>query len=157
MNTRLRVLYTDDKCEPFLAESGLLMTLQTKSVRLPINAQHVKIIVEKDLFAEKWRVAYNGTLNNLSECIRITGATFSSKIEPCKQKKKKKLQFIESIYFDFNHLIYLFFSLYIITNKLAIKQRANIQLHTDNIQTYKEKIYIERDVYYCTKTKECYL
>ncbi len=84
MNTRLRVLYTDDKCEPFLAESGLLMTLQTKSVRLPINAQHVKIIVEKDLFAEKWRVAYNGTLNNLSECIRITGATFSSKIEPCK-------------------------------------------------------------------------
>lgn len=84
MNTRLRVLYTDDKCSPFLAESGLLWVLQTKSVTLPSNARNVKIIVEKDLFAENWRVAYNGTLSDVNKCIRITGVTFSSKIQPCK-------------------------------------------------------------------------
>ena len=84
MNTRLRVLYTDENCSPFLAESGLLWFLQSKSVTLPTNARNVKIIVEKDLFAENWRVAYNGTLSDVNKCIRITGTTFSSTVKPCK-------------------------------------------------------------------------
>ncbi len=84
MNTRLRVLYTDENCTPFLAESGLLMTSQTKSVTLPNNAQHIKILVEKDMFAEHWRLAYNGTVTGASKCIRITGVTVSSPIKPCK-------------------------------------------------------------------------
>jgi len=84
MNTRLRVLYTDNKCSPYLAESGLLMTSQTKSVTLPSNAQNIKIIVEKDVFAENWRVAYTGTVTGATTCIRIIGSTFASKIKPCK-------------------------------------------------------------------------
>ena len=84
MNTRLRVLYTDENCSPFLAETGSLWAFQTKSVTLPTNAKNIKIIVQKDLFAETWRVAYNGTLSEVNKCIRITGVTFSSKIKPCK-------------------------------------------------------------------------
>ncbi len=83
MNTRLRVLYTDANCNPFIAETGRIMILQTKSVILPSYAQNVKIIAEKDLFAENWRVAYNGSLVGVSQCIRITGVTFRSKIKPC--------------------------------------------------------------------------
>lgn len=84
MNTRLRVLYTDENSVPFLAESGLLWVGQTKSVTLPIGAKNIKIIVQKDLFAENWRVAYSGTLDGVSKCIRITGVTLHSTIKPCK-------------------------------------------------------------------------
>jgi hypothetical protein len=83
MNTRLRVLYTDKNGNPFLAESGVIMFLQTKSVTLPIGAQNIKIIVEKDMLAGNWRGVYNGTLTGASKCIRITGVTFRSKIKPC--------------------------------------------------------------------------
>jgi hypothetical protein len=83
MNTRLRVLYTDKSGNPFLAESGVIMFLKTKSVTLPANAQNIKIIVEKDMFAGNWRTVYTGTLNAASTCLRITGVTFRSKIQPC--------------------------------------------------------------------------
>jgi hypothetical protein len=86
MNTRLRVLYTDANNSPFIAETGTLWALQTKSVTLPASAKNIKIIVEKDLFSGNWRVAYNGTLpaNASSQCLRITGVTVSSRIKSCK-------------------------------------------------------------------------
>lgn len=84
MNTRLRVLYTDANGNPGLAESGRLWGGQTKSVRLPAGAQHVKIIVEKDLFFETWRVAYEETLTKTNHCIRIVGVTLISRIHSCK-------------------------------------------------------------------------
>lgn len=83
MNTRLRVLFTDDNCSPFLAESETLWAFQTKSVQLPTSAKNVKIIVEKDLIAGTWRVAYNGTLSDVNKCIRITGTTLSSTTKAC--------------------------------------------------------------------------
>lgn len=84
MNTRLRVLYTDASGNPLIAETGRLVAGQTKSVTLPTGAQHIKVVVEKDLFLEHWRVAYNGTLTNGNQCIRIVGVTLFSKIHPCK-------------------------------------------------------------------------
>ena len=84
MNTRLRVLYSDAACNPFLLETGRLFVGQSKSVTVPADAKNIKIIVEKDLIFETWRVAYTGTLSNGNQCIRIVGVTFSSKIHPCK-------------------------------------------------------------------------
>ena len=84
MNTRLRVLYTDAACNPFLLETGRLFVGQSKSVTVPADAKSIKIIVEKDLILETWRVAYNGTLTSGDRCIRIVGVTFASKIHPCK-------------------------------------------------------------------------
>lgn len=84
MNTRLRVLYTDAKGNPAIAETGRLWSGQTKSVKIPAGAQHITIIVEKDIFFESWRVAYKGSLSNSNQCIRIVGVTLISKIHPCK-------------------------------------------------------------------------
>ena len=84
MNTRLRVLYTDANCSPFIAETGRIMITQTKSVTLPSFAKNIKIIAEKDMFAENWRTVYSGSLTDASQCIRITGVTFKSTIKPCK-------------------------------------------------------------------------
>ncbi|CAF4106435.1 unnamed protein product [Rotaria socialis] len=84
MNTRLRVLYTDAQGTPAIAETGRLWVGQTKSVKLPVDAKNINIIVEKDLFFENWHVAYKGTLTNENECIRIVGVTLFSKIHPCK-------------------------------------------------------------------------
>jgi hypothetical protein len=84
MNTRLRVLYTDTNGIPSIVESGRLWGGQTKSVTLPSNAQNIKIIVEKDIFFEHWRVAYEGTLTNGDQCLRIVGVTLISKIHSCK-------------------------------------------------------------------------
>jgi len=86
MNTRLRVIYNDANGTPGVAESGRLWGGQTKSVKLPIGATNIYIIVEKDLFFENWRIAYNSTLTNENHCLRITGATFKSKVHSCKQK-----------------------------------------------------------------------
>lgn len=83
MNTRLRVLFTDSTGNPSILETGRVLLGQSKSVTLPTNAQHVRIIVEKDMFFEHWRLAYNGTLSNGNQCLRITGVTFRSKIHPC--------------------------------------------------------------------------
>ena len=83
MTTRLRVLYTDDKCSPFLAETGRIWTKQTEKLTLPANALHVKISVEKEIFVDQWREVYNGTLEGQSQCIRITGLTFTSSVEKC--------------------------------------------------------------------------
>ncbi|CAF5184272.1 unnamed protein product, partial [Rotaria magnacalcarata] len=82
MNTRLRVLYTDAQGTPAIAETGRLWVGQTKSVKLPVDAKNINIIVEKDLFFENWHVAYKGTLTNENECIRIVGVTLFSKIHP---------------------------------------------------------------------------
>lgn len=84
MNTRLRVLYTDANGSPSIAETGRLWAGQTKSVTLPAGSKNIKIIVEKDIFFESWRVAYEGTLTNGNECIRIVGVTLFSKIHSCK-------------------------------------------------------------------------
>jgi hypothetical protein len=84
MNTRLRVLYTDENGNPSIAETGRLWAGQKKSVQLPLNAKNINIIVEKDIFFENWRVAYKGTLTTNNQCIRIVGVTLFSKIHPCK-------------------------------------------------------------------------
>ncbi len=84
MNTRLRVLYTDANGSPSIIETGRLWAGQTKSVTLPFGAKNIKIIVEKDIFFENWRVAYEGALTNENECIRIVGVTLFSKIHSCK-------------------------------------------------------------------------
>lgn len=84
MNTRLRVLFTDENCTPFLAETASLWVGQTKSVTLPANAKNIKVIVQKDILAGSWRVAYTGSLTDMSKCIRITGITLSSHVKPCK-------------------------------------------------------------------------
>ena len=84
MNTRLRVLYTDSNGNPAIAETGRLWAGQTKSITLPADAEHITIVVEKDIFFESWRVAYKGPLTNGNQCIRIVGVTFISKIHPCK-------------------------------------------------------------------------
>lgn len=84
MNTRLRVLYTDANGNPVIAESGRLMAGQQKTITVPANAHHVKIFVEKDLFFEHWRVAYEGTMTDGNQCIRIVGVTFFSRIHQCK-------------------------------------------------------------------------
>lgn len=84
MNTRLRVLYTDSNGNPAIAETGRLWAGQTKSIKLPAGAQHITVIVEKDIFMESWRVAYRGSLTNTNQCIRIVGVTLISKIHPCK-------------------------------------------------------------------------
>ena len=83
MNTRLRVLFTDANGNPSILESGRLLLGQTKSVHLPANVQHVRILIEKDIFFEHWRVAYNGTLTSGNQCLRIVGVTFHSKIRSC--------------------------------------------------------------------------
>jgi len=83
MNTRLRVLYTDANGSPSIAETGRLWAGQTKSVTLPSDAKKIKIIVEKDIFFENWRVAYQGTLTNGNQCIRIVGVTLISRIHSC--------------------------------------------------------------------------
>lgn len=83
MNTRLRVIYIDAKGNPGIAETGRLWAGQTKSVKVPTDATRIKIIIEKDLFFETWRVAYEGTLTTSNQCIRIVGVTFSSKIHSC--------------------------------------------------------------------------
>jgi hypothetical protein len=84
MNTRLRVLYTDANGTPAIAETGRLWGGQTKSVKLPLGAKNINIIVEKDMFFETWRVAYKGTLTNGNECLRIIGVTLISRIHSCK-------------------------------------------------------------------------
>lgn len=83
MTTRLRVLYTDNKCSPFLEETGGILAGQTKEVTLPANAQNVKVMVEKEIFIGTWREIYNGTVNGQSQCIRITGLVFSSGVGKC--------------------------------------------------------------------------
>jgi hypothetical protein len=83
MNTRLRVLYTDENFLPSVAATGRLSVGQTKSVTLPVSAKNIKIIVQKDLFSENWHVAYSGTLDEPSKCIRITGRTLFSTIKQC--------------------------------------------------------------------------
>ena len=80
MNTRLRVLYTDANGNPGIGETGRVWGWQTKSVRLPAGAQHVRVIVEKDIFFESWRVVYDKPLEKPNQCIRITGVTFRSRI-----------------------------------------------------------------------------
>jgi hypothetical protein len=84
VNTRLRVLYIDASNNPFLAETGRLFAGQTKSVVLPFDAEHVRIVVEKDIFFETWRVVYNGTLDVGDRCLRIVGITLYTKIHACK-------------------------------------------------------------------------
>jgi len=84
MNTRLRVIYTDANGKPAMVETGRLWAGQTKSVKLPLGAQNINVIVEKDLFFESWRLAYKGTLTDEKQCIRITGVTLFSKIHSCK-------------------------------------------------------------------------
>jgi hypothetical protein len=83
MNTRLRVLYTDPSCVPFLVESATLWAFQTKSVTLPADAGHVKVIVQKDLIFGTWRTVYNTTLTTPNQCVRITGTVFSSTVRKC--------------------------------------------------------------------------
>ncbi|CAF1528718.1 unnamed protein product, partial [Rotaria sordida] len=55
MNTRLRVLYTDPACQPYLAETNTLVTHETGSVVIPSNSQNIKVTVQKDMIASNWR------------------------------------------------------------------------------------------------------
>ena len=83
MNTRLRVLYADGACVPFLAETDRVLFTRTEKVTLPADAKNVKITVEKEVFVNVWRSVYNGTLNGQSSCIRITGITLKSGVSQC--------------------------------------------------------------------------
>ncbi|CAF3418319.1 unnamed protein product [Rotaria sp. Silwood2] len=83
MNTRLRALYTDSLCQPYLVESDTLWTHQTKSVSLPLTARNIKVVVQKDIVFGNWRDAYTFSMNTTKLCLRITGVTLSSKIQPC--------------------------------------------------------------------------
>ena len=83
MDTRLRILYADGQCVPFLVETDRILFTQTKEVTLPADARNVKVIVEKEVFINVWQTAYNGTLNGQNTCIRITGVTLKSGISEC--------------------------------------------------------------------------
>lgn len=83
MNIRMRVLYVDTNGKPALGETGRLMAGQTRSVTLPIDSKQIQIIVEKDIFFENWRIIYQGTVKNSTECIRVTGVTFASRVHHC--------------------------------------------------------------------------
>ncbi|CAF4469677.1 unnamed protein product, partial [Rotaria sp. Silwood2] len=83
MNTRLQVLYTYPDCEPFLMQSGTIMTHQTKSVTLPSYAQNIKVTVQKDMFANNWRDVDTVSMNGTTLCLRVVGVTVSSNIRPC--------------------------------------------------------------------------
>ena len=84
MTTRLRVLYTDPQCNPHLVESDTLWAFQTKSVQLPVDADHIKVIVEKDLIFGTWRTVLEKKLDTPSnQCLRITGTVFSSTVKKC--------------------------------------------------------------------------
>ncbi|CAF4141657.1 unnamed protein product [Rotaria sordida] len=84
MNTRLRVLYTDPACQPYLVETRSIMTHQTKSVVIPSNSRNIKVTVQKDMIASNWRDVGTVSMNNATSlCLRVVGVTVSSKLRPC--------------------------------------------------------------------------
>ncbi|CAF4976703.1 unnamed protein product [Rotaria sp. Silwood1] len=83
MDTRLRILYTDAACQPYIVESKILWTHQTTSVTIPSNAQNMKVIVQKDMIGRYWRDAHTVSMSGKRLCLRIVGVTLYSKIHPC--------------------------------------------------------------------------
>ncbi|CAF5120057.1 unnamed protein product, partial [Rotaria sp. Silwood1] len=63
MDTRLRILYTDAACQPYIVESKILWTHQTTSVTIPSNAQNMKVIVQKDMIGRYWRDAHTVSMS----------------------------------------------------------------------------------------------
>ena len=53
-----------------------------ESITLSVDAQNIKITMEKEVFFDTWSDLYNGTLTDVNTCIRITGVTFYSDVEP---------------------------------------------------------------------------
>ena len=83
MTTRIRALYTDADCIPYALESDTLWASQTKSLALPVDAQHIKVSIDKEVFIGSWVTVYNATLTGGNKCLRITGVTMSSTIKEC--------------------------------------------------------------------------